>query len=176
MKTYKFKLYKSNKNRNIHRQINASGSIYNHCIALHKRYYKIFGKHLNMYRLMKHIAKLRKRIKYWQQVGSQAVQDICQRIDKAYKLFFKQCKSGTRPPNFKKTRKYKSFTLKQAGYKFLEGNKVRISNRIYKFSKTRDIKGKVKTLTVKRNNLGELFILVVTEFEERPRVMRSGIL
>ena len=164
MKTYKFKLYKSKKNRNIHRQINASGSIYNHCIALHKRYYKIFGKHLNMYRLMKHIAKLRKRIKYWQQVGSQAVQDICQRIDKAYKLFFKQCKSGTRPPNFKKTRKYKSFTLKQAGYKFLEGNKVRISNRIYKFSKTRDIKGKVKTLTVKRNNLGELFILVVTDF------------
>ena len=164
MKTYKFKLYKSKKNRNIHRQINASGSIYNHCIALHKRYYKIFGKHLNMYQLMKHIAKLRKRIKYWQKVGSQAVQDICQRIDKAYKLFFKQCKSGTRPPNFKKTRKYKSFTLKQAGYKFLEGNKIRIGNRIYKFSKSRDIKGKVKTLTVKRNNLGELFILVVTDF------------
>ena len=53
---------------------------------------------------MKHIAKLRKRIKYWQQVGSQAVQDICQRIDKAYliqeinnkqqqqrSLFFTQC-------------------------------------------------------------------------------------
>ena len=73
---------------------------------------------------MKHIAKLRRRIKYWQQVGSQAVQNICQRIDKAYKLFFKQSKSGTRPPNFKKTRKYKSFTLKQAGYKFLEGNKA----------------------------------------------------
>ena len=29
-----------------------------------------------MYRFMKHIAKLRKRIKYWQQVDSQAVQDI----------------------------------------------------------------------------------------------------
>ena len=116
-----------------------------------------------MYRLMKHIAKLRRRIKYWQQVGSQAVQDICQRIDKAYKLFFKQCKSGTRPPNFKKTRKYKSFTLKQAGYKFLEDNKIRIGNKIYKFSKSREIKGKIKTLTVKRNHLGELFILVVTD-------------
>ncbi len=119
-----------------------------------------------MYRLMKHIAKLRKRIKYWQQVGSQAVQDICQRIDKAYKLFFKQSQTGTRPPNFKKTRKYKSFTLKQAGYKFLGSNKIRIGNRIYKFSKSREIKGKVKTLTIKRNNLGELFILVVTDFIE----------
>ena len=164
MKTYKFKLYRTKQNRCIHWQINASGSIYNHCIALHKRYYKMFGKHLNMYKLMKHIAKLRKRIKYWRAVGSQAVQDICQRIDKAYKLFFKQFKRGTRPPSFKKTRKYKSFTLKQAGYKFLSGNKIRIGNRIYKFSKSREIKGKVKTLTVKRNNLGELFILVVTDF------------
>ena len=124
----------------------------------------MFGKHLNQYRLMKHIAKLRKRIKYWQQVGSQAVQDICQRIEKAYQLFFKQHHKGTRPPNFKKTIKYKSFTLKQAGYKFLSGNKIRIGNRVYKFSKSREIQGKIKTLTVKRNNLGELFILVVTDF------------
>ena len=166
MKTYKFKLYRTKQNRCIHWQINASGSIYNHCIALHKQYYKMFGKHLNVYKLMKHIAKLRKRIKYWQQVGSQACQDICQRIDKAYKLFFKQCKRGTKPPSFKKTRKYKSFTLKQAGYKFLSGNKIRIGNRVYKFSKSRDIEGKVKTLTVKRNNLGELFILVVTDYTD----------
>lgn len=166
MKTYKFKLYKTKQNRRINRQINASGSIYNHCIALHKRYYKMFGKHLNMYKFMKHIAKLRKRIKYWQQVGSQAVQDICQRIEKAYKLFFKQCKKGTKPPNFKKTRKYKSYTLKQAGYKFLEGNKVKIGKRVLKYAKSREIQGKIKTLTVKRNNLGELFILIVTDYVE----------
>ena len=88
---------------------------------------------------MKYIAKLRKRIRYWQQVGSQAVQDICQRIEKAYQLFFKQHQRGTKPPSFKKTRKYKSFTLKQAGYKFFDGNKIRIGNRVYKFSKSREI-------------------------------------
>ncbi|HEY9771604.1 MAG TPA: transposase [Coleofasciculaceae cyanobacterium] len=164
MKTYKFKLYQSKQNKRIPCQINASANVYNHCIALHLPYYKMFRKHLNMYKLMKHIAKLRKRIKYWQQVGSQAVQEICQRIDKAYKLFFKQFNRGTRPPGFKKTRKYKSFTLKQSGYKFLSGNKVRIGNRVYKFSKSTEILGKVKTLTVKRNNLGKLFILVVTDY------------
>ena len=163
MKTYKFKLYQAKNNRYLHSCINASGSIYNHCIALHKRYYRRFGKHLNVYRLMKHIAKLRKRIKYWQQVGSQAVQDICQRIEKAYQLFFKNNQKGTRPPNFKKTRKYKSFTLKQAGYKLLGGNRIKIGKPTYKFSLTREIKGQIKTLTVKRNTLGELFILVVTD-------------
>jgi len=150
----------------LHYSINASSSIYNHCIALHKRYYKMFGKHLNQYRLMKHIAKLRKRIKYWQKVGSQAVQDIIQRIEKAYKLFFKQHLKTTRPPGFKKRKKYKSFTLKQAGYKFLSDNKIKIGNKLFKFSLSRKIQGKIKTLTVKRNNLGELFILVVTDHDD----------
>jgi putative transposase len=123
---------------------------------------------------MKHIAKLRKRIKYWQQVGSQAVQEICQRIEKAYQLFFKQHHQGTRPPGFKKTRKYKSFTFKTAGYKFLSSNKIRIGNRVYKFSKSREIQGKIKTLTVKRNNLGELFILVVTDCVEESSEVVTG--
>ena len=174
MKTYKFKLYRHKKNKYLHYSINASASIYNHCIALHKRYFKMFGKHLNQYRLMKHIAKLRKRIKYWQQVGSQAVQDIIQRIEKAYQLFFKQHQKGTRPPNFKKRRKYKSFTLKQAGYKFLSENKIKIGQQVFKFSLSRKIQGKVKTLTVKRNNLGELFLLVVTDYQQETIPVVTG--
>nr|WP_139276618.1 transposase [Spirulina major] len=105
MKTLKFKLYQHKRNRYLKRTINAAGRIYNHCVALHKRYYRIWGKHLNCARLQKHIAKLRKRNPWWLQVGSQAVQDICQRIEKAYQLFFKHNKKGVRPPNFKKTRR-----------------------------------------------------------------------
>ena len=41
-KTYEFKLYNSNKNRHLLRQINAAGLTYNHCIAIHKRYYRLF--------------------------------------------------------------------------------------------------------------------------------------
>ncbi|MCV3216859.1 hypothetical protein OGM63_25695 [Plectonema radiosum NIES-515] len=117
MKTLKFKLYEHKRNRHLKRMINAAGVIYNHCIALHKRYYRMWGKHLNCAKLQSHIAKLRKRNYFWQLVGSQAVQDICQRIEKAYQLFFQHNKSCVRPPGFKKVKKYKSFTLKQAGYK-----------------------------------------------------------
>ena len=143
--------------------INASGVIYNHCIALHKRYYRMWGKHLSCAKLQAHIAKLRKRNPFWKLVGSQAVQDICQRIDKAYQLFFKHSKKGVRSPGFKKVKKYKSFTLKQAGYKLLGGNRVKIGNRIYQFWKSREIQGTVKTLTIKRTPLGELFIVVVVD-------------
>jgi putative transposase len=163
MKTLKFKLYQHKRNRLLKRSINAAGVIYNHCIALHKRYYRMWGKHLNCAKLQAHIAKLRKRQEFWQLVGSQAVQDICQRIERAYQLFFKHHKKGVRPPNFKKVRKYKSFTLKQAGYKFLGGNRIKIGQKVYQYWNSREIEGKVKTLTIKRTPLGELFIVVVVD-------------
>ena len=163
MKTLKFKLYQHKQNRHLKRTINAAGVIYNHCIALHKRYYRMFGKHLRSAKLQSHIAKLRKRNSFWQSVGSQAVQDICQRIEKAYQLFFKHNKKGVRPPGFKKVKKYKSFTLKRAGYKFLGGNRVKIGSRVYQFCQSREIEGTVKTLTVKRTPLGELFMVLVVD-------------
>lgn len=163
MKTLKFKLYSHKRNRFLKQMINASGVIYNYCIALHKRYYKMWGKHLNCAKLQAHIAKLRKRNSFWQLVGSQAVQDICQRIEKAYQLFFKHNKKGVCPPNFKKVKKYKSFTLKQAGYKFLDSNRIKIGNKIYQFWKSREIDGTVKTLTIKRTPLGELFMVIVVD-------------
>ncbi|ACC84815.1 RNA-guided endonuclease InsQ/TnpB family protein [Nostoc punctiforme] len=168
MKTLKFKLYQHKRNRYLKRMINASGVIYNHAIALHKRYYRMWGKHLNCAKLQSHIAKLRKKNQFWQSVGSQAVQDICQRIEKAYQLFFKHYNKGVRPPAFKKVKKYKSFTLKQAGYKFLAGNRVKIGNRVYQFWKSRQIEGTIKTLTIKRTPLGELFIVVFVDEDSKP--------
>ncbi|NEQ48459.1 MAG: transposase [Leptolyngbya sp. SIOISBB] len=163
MKTLKFKLYEHKRNRYLKRTVNASGVIWNHCIALHKRYYRMWGKHLSCAQLQKHIAKLRKRKPFWQLVGSQAVQDICQRIEKAYQLFFKHRDKGVKPPGFKKVKKYQSFTLKQAGYKFLGGHRVKISNQVYQYWNSRAMEGTVKTLTIKRTRLGELFMFVTVE-------------
>lgn len=126
----------------------------------------MFKKHLNCAKLQAHIAKLRSRNPFWQSVGSQAVQDICQRIEKAYQLFFKHHKKGVRPPGFKKVRKYKSFTLKQAGYKFLGGNRIKIGSRVYQYWNSREIEGRVKTLTIKRTPLLELFMVVVIDSSE----------
>ncbi len=162
MKTYKFKLYSHKRNRYLKRIINASASIWNHCIALHKRYYSMFGKHLNKFQLMKHIAKLRNKNSYWKLVDAQAVQDISDRIDKSYKLFFKHHERGVRPPSFCKSKKYKSFTLKQTGYKLI-GNKIRIGKKIYGYYKSREVEGKIKTVTVKRVSTGDMYIFIVTD-------------
>ena len=179
MRTYRFKLYSSKRNRKLHRQINAAGLVYNHCIALHKRYYKLFGKLLNIYQLQKHLTKLKgiSRFAYIKEIGSQAVQDVTQRIDRAYKLFFRNLKSKIRtaPPSFKKIKKYKSFTLKQAGWKLDEdGNSIKIGKQRYRYAQSREIDGKIKTLTVKRDALGDIYLYFVCETSENKVLARTG--
>jgi len=41
MKTYRFKLYRTQKQKHLHLRVRVAGEIYNHLIALHKRYYSI---------------------------------------------------------------------------------------------------------------------------------------
>ena len=52
----------------------------------------------------------------------------------------------------------KSFTLTQAGWKLRGGNRLRIGSTVYKFAKSRDIEGVIKTVTIKRDALGELYV------------------
>jgi len=178
LKTYCFKLYRAKRNKKLYSLINIAGNIYNHCIALHKRYYRLFGKSLNANALQKHLTKLKKLNKYyfWKLLGSQAIQDIAQHIDKGYKLFFCNQKHNIRsaPPSFKKVKKYKSFTLKQAGYKLLGDNLISISGQEYKFHKSREIEGTIKTITIKRDTIGDLYIYFVCEQEENQVIARTG--
>ena len=178
-KSFKFKLYSSKKNKDLDRLINIASYIYNRCVVVHKRYYGIFHKHLSENALKLHLVKLKKLPKYsfWRELNAQAIQDIAERIERGYKLFFRSLKSSrqVRPPSFKKKSKYKSVTFKQNGYKLLESNKVKIGKRVFRYFKSRDIEGKVKTFTVKRDTLGDFYICFSCEVEEaRPDRAMTG--
>ncbi len=89
--------------------------------------------------------------------------------------FFKHNKKRSKDrQTLEKKIKYKSFTLKQAGYKFLDDNRLKIGKRVFKFWKSREIEGKIKTITIKRNPLGELFIFVVTDSVDKMSVTMTG--
>ena len=165
IKTYKFKLYKTKKLKYLHGLVGISADIYNHCIALHKRYYRLYGGTLNIYRLQKHITKLKKTSRYnhWNELGSQAIQEITERIDKGYKKFFRHENKGT--PTFKKKRKYKSFTLKgTVGYR-ITGNTFVINEKRFAFWLSRKIEGNVKAVIVKRDRLCNFWLLISAEVE-----------
>ena len=111
------------------------------------------------------------------ELGSQAVQEVAQRIDRAYKLFFRNLKHKIRtaPPSFKKVSKYKSFTLKQSGYKYTgKDNNIIIRKQKYRFFKSREVEGRIKQLTVKRDTLGDIYIYFICENKENEVLARTG--
>lgn len=172
---FKYKLYHADRNRRLDRQRRIAGQIWNHCIALHKRYYRRYRKHLNQKRLKSRIAYLRNHLRpEWKNLGSQAVQDVIERIERGYELFFKACrlrkekksKRVVRPPSFRKGVKYRSFTLKQAGWKLLSPGKVRIGGAAYRYHAGRDIDGTIKTVTISRDAVGDFWIIFSVETDE----------
>ncbi len=257
IKTYSFKLMKSRRFDRLYDRIETACDVYNHCIALHNRFYRLFGKYLQKNALQKHMARLLRRSKKklrklegsnyeerplfvrpespgavldeasstetvpaprkkkrktsknkesakkqsvepkkkkarrrrgrlerlrsivkWGIVGSQARQNIVDRIHNGYVAFFdniKERKAGltkrrVSKPTFKSRRKYKSFTLKvntkkikdadgtstgsereSVGWELLPGNGLLIGIDKYRFRKSREIHGEARTLTVKRD-------------------------
>ena len=139
----------------------------------------MFRKYCSRFTLSGHIAKLRKRREHWKLVGSQAVQDIVRRLDNSYQRLFKWVKTRKGPkygkPSFKKRQNYKSFTLTQAGWRLGEDNWITIQGRKYRFVKSREVEGAIKTVTIKRDSLGRLWVCFSTLVEDfSPRMTRTG--
>jgi len=163
MRTFKLKLYHSKRTKHLDQQVAIAASVWNRCVELHRRYHTLTGKYLNVNRLKNQIVKMKKREKFswWNGLGSQAIQEIAERVDRGYRAFFR--KNAKRPPKFRSFRNFRSFTLKQAGWGFVSDNEIRIGKQIYKYHNSRDIIGKPKTVTIKRNALDEWFMFVVCD-------------
>ena len=89
--TYKYKLYSlCDRNKYLHNEIDAFAGVYNHFIALQKRYYRRYKKYPSKFTLMKHLVKLKKTVRFshWCLLPSQALQNVIERIDFGYKKFF----------------------------------------------------------------------------------------
>lgn len=159
--------------------INLAGLAYNHCIALHRRYYKLFGKYARKYAMTHHFVKLKrtKRFSYLKLLDAQALENIVFRIDYAYQRFFADFKRKVKcsAPKFRKIRKYKSFTLRQKNWRLDEAaHAIKICGHWYKYFWSRNIQGKVKTITVKRDAAGNMYIYIVTDCQLENIKPRTG--
>lgn len=158
MISYKYKLYRTDKTKHLDKMLREAAFVWNHALALQKRYYSMYHKYIGSTCMKAHFAKRISR----NLLHSQSVQEILERLDDAYNRFFKHL--AARPPKFRRANDFSSIVFKQGGYS-LNGNVLtinRISKR-FKFSLSRPYGGKVKTITVKRSPLGEYFIIMVLD-------------
>ena len=158
-----YKAYNNKRLSILHSNINAAASIWNHIISLQKRYYKLYGGYINVYRMQRHIAKLRNKNDVWKTLTAQSTQEISERVNISYQRFFK--KISKFPPKYKKESDYSSFVLKQDGWK-IKDNVLTINNKKYKFIKTRDYEN-IKRIIVKRSNNKEIFFIIVCDIKPK---------
>lgn len=162
MIAYKYKLYQTKRTRHLDAMLREASFVWNHALALQKRYYRLYGKYISKYVMQKHQAKHIKR----NLLDAQTVQEIIERLDTTYQRFFKHL--AKRPPKFKRAKDFTSFVFKQNGFT-LNGNVVTV-NRIkkrFKFSYSRPYEGRIKRLVFKRSPLGEYHLFIITDAEPK---------
>ena len=86
-------------------------------------------------------------------IHSQIAQDVLRRLDKAFRNFFRRVKNGEKPgyPRFQGRNRYDSFTYPQSGFKIKDGNLHLSKIGAIRIFQHREIEGRVKTCTIKRD-------------------------
>jgi len=106
---------------------------------------------------------------------SQVAQNVADRLAKSLKGMIARKKSGMKAgfPRFKPIERMKSFTYPQFGFKL--GERLELSDiGNISIKKHRNIKGKTKTLTIKKSPSGKWFAILSSEFEKEPDRKKQG--
>ncbi|UCD55689.1 MAG: transposase [Candidatus Omnitrophota bacterium] len=132
-------------------------------LALRQRIdiYRQYKKSISLYEQMAELPELKKAFPEFKTVGSQCLQDVLERVDRAFQDFFQRLKTRKGKagfPRFKGRNRFHSFTLKQAGWK-LEGRFLYIKNiGRFKLFFSREVRGDIKTVTIRRAPTGKWFV------------------
>jgi putative transposase len=126
------------------------------------------GRRVNYNSQQDEIPAIKERFPEYRSIHSLVVQDIARRLDKAYDNFFRRVrekkqgkKSSTGFPRFKSRDRYNSITYTQSGFRILDNGHVWLS-RIgeVRMFMHRSVTGKIKTVSIKRDSVGDWFITV----------------
>jgi putative transposase len=135
-------------------------TLYNAALEQRILAYRQQRRSLTTYTQSVQLPQLKKELPEYGGVNSQCLQDVVERLGKAYQAFFRRLKCGEKPgfPRFKGAHRYDSFTLKQTGWR-LESRCLYIRNvGRFKLFLSRPVEGKIKTVTVRRASSGKWFV------------------
>jgi putative transposase len=136
-------------------------TLYNSALEQRIEAYKQEVKSVSVYEQMAQLPKLKQTSPEFKNVGSQVLQDVLQRLDRAFQGFFRRVKEKNDKagfPRFKGKHRYDSFTLKQSGWK-LQGKYLHVKNiGTFKLFLSRPVEGTIKTVTIRRTPTGRWFV------------------
>ena len=174
-KAFKYRLYPTQpQHKDLERTLALCRQLYNAALQERREAYQKAGKTVGFYEQKRWLPEIRTELPEYKGIHSQVLQNVIERVDKAFQGFFRRVRAGQKAgyPRFKGRERYDSFTFPQAGQtgvKLQEGGKRVLIYGIgsVKVKLHRPLEGRLKTVTVKRE--GEHWYLVFTcEVEPRP--------
>lgn len=165
IRNYEYRIYpNATQRRVLFNTLRVCKDLYNACLERRKTLYETTGKGMGVY------TQIKERATYGidlSSVYSQVTQNVCARVDNAFKGFFRRVKHGEKPgyPRFKSLARYDSFTYPQSGFKILDKHVVLSKIGTVKIKKHRELPegSKIKTCTVRKNCLNQWFVVLSIE-------------
>ena len=182
IKTYKFRIYPSKKQEvKLISTLNTCRWLYNSSLAERKHqaetnklysYLQLFpfGKPewINYYNQAGNLTS--SKTNEQKQVYSQVLQNVLKRVDKSFKNFF----NGHGYPRFQGKNRYASFTYPQKGFSITDEGQLKLSKiGDIKLIQHREIEGKIKTCTIKRN-VDQWYVSFAVELDNIPCTEMTG--
>ena len=183
MKVYKYPFYDQSNCIRLGNLLDDMWQVHEYFHKWQRQRYKDGLPYANHAAMCAHVTDLKRTTHpHWNALPSQAIQEELRRIDKAYIRFFKKL-SGR--PKIKKRYKFRSFTLKQAGWS-LKDNRLTLNFRkwnngkwrhdkvAYTFHKHREFEGNIRRITIKRDACGAYWLYILTDFVETKPLPTTG--
>jgi len=177
-KTYKYRLLGNRTTFNkADNWLTLCRHLYNVALEQKIAIYRQHHGRISCYEQINQLPELKEAFPEYGNVGSQVLQDVIERLDKAYANFFRRVKDGNGKagfPRFKGRDRYDSFTLKQCGWK-LDGKYLSIRNvGKFKLRLSRPIEGEIKTVTIRREATGKWYVCFSSDKVPEKRLPESN--
>lgn len=168
---YKFRLYPTRtQQERLQWTLERARELYNAALQERRDAYRMAGKSITYYDQANQLPEIKQDREEYQDIHSQVLQDVLRKVDKAFKAFFARCKRGNTPgyPRYKGRNNFDSFTYPQAGFSLTHDSRVCLSKiGSIKVKLHREIKGTIKTCTIKRESQC-WYVVFVCEVESEP--------
>jgi putative transposase len=154
-KTFKYRLSPNKTTeKKLYFVLNRCRELYNAALSERKDAWKYAHKSVTYTQQQNDLPEIRHELRpEYEDIAAHVLQDVLNRLDKAFKAFFRRVANGEKPgfPRFQGRNRYDSFTYPDgAGWKF-DGTRLQLSKiGNIKVKLHRPIEGKIKTVTIKR--------------------------
>lgn len=171
-KVFKYRLYPTKAQRTaLRKALNACRWVYNQSLVIRKDAWEQEQRSVSRYDTIGMLPNWKHKCPFLLNAYSQSLQEACTRVDLAFQSFFRRVKAGQKPgyPRFRGKGRYDSFTYPQGGFKLLGARCLRLSKiGDVKIVFHRPIEGGIKSLTIKRDTMGNWYACFSCVFESRP--------